>query len=106
MEILEKISIPKLETALAVKANTPGAAINIIQSVIFMVAANTDSKNETIGRFTSPTLESAIANIKQNTIIGTISPIAREWNGLLGINPRKIFKIFPCCCCIVAATVA
>ena len=104
--MLEKISMPKLETALAVRAKTPGAAINIIQSVIFIVAAKTDSKNETIGRLTSPTLESAIAKIKQNTIIGTISPTATEWNGLFGINPRNRFKIFPCCCCIVAATVA
>ena len=104
--MLEKISIPKLETALAVSAKTPGAARNIIQSVIFIVAAKTDSKNETIGLFTSPTLESAIAKIRQNTIIGTISPAATEWKGLLGINPRKRFRIFPCCCCIVAATVA
>ena len=54
------MSIPKLDTALAVKANTPGAAKYIIQSVIFIVAANTDSKNDTIGLFTSPTF--AIVN--------------------------------------------
>ena len=97
LEILAKISIPKLETALAVNANTPGAAKNIIQSVIFIVAAKTDSKNDTIGLFTSPTLARAIANIKTNTIIGTISPAANECIGLLGINPKKIFKILPCC---------
>ena len=76
--MLAKISIPKLDTALAVRANTPGAAKYIIQSVIFMVAANTDSKKETIGLFTSPTLARATANITINTIIGTISPEARE----------------------------
>ena len=76
--MLEKISIPKLDTALAVRAKTPGAAMNIIQSVIFIVAAKTDSKKETIGLFTSPTLDSAIAKITQNTIIGTMSPTATE----------------------------
>ena len=96
-EILINISIPKLETADAVKANTPGAAKNIIQSVIFMVAAKTDSKNETIGLFTSPTRASAIAKITTKTIIGTISPAANDWSGLLGIKPRKRFKILPCC---------
>lgn len=59
------MSIPKLETALAVNAKTPGAAKYIIQSVIFIVAAKTDSKNDTIGRFTSPTFASAIAKVGQ-----------------------------------------
>ena len=73
-----KISIPKLDTALAVNANTPGAAKYIIQSVIFIVAANTDSKNDTIGLFTSPTFAKATAKIKTKTMIGTISPAAKE----------------------------
>ncbi len=38
-EILWNISIPKLETAVAVRAKTPGAAKYIIQSVTFIVAA-------------------------------------------------------------------
>ena len=81
-EIAAKIPPPKLDTALAVNANTPGAANNIIQSVIFIVAANTDSKNETIGRFISPTLASASAKITTNKIIGTILPVETASNGL------------------------
>ena len=86
------MSIPKLDTALAVNANTPGAAKYIIQSVIFIVAANTDSKNDTIGLFTSPTFASAIANIRTNTMIGTMSPDANECIGLFGINPKNMSK--------------
>ena len=97
--------MPKLDTALAVKAKTPGAAKYIIQSVIFIVAAKTDSKKETIGLLTSPTFASATANIKTNTIIGTISPAANECIGLLGIKPKNMFKTL-CCCSIAAATEA
>ena len=60
--MLPKIARPKLPTAVAVKAKMPGAARYIIQSVTFIVAANTDSKKETIGRLISPIVARARAN--------------------------------------------
>ena len=103
--MLINISIPKLETAEAVNANTPGAAKNIIQSVIFIVAANTDSKKATIGLFTSPTFANATANIRINTIIETIWPEAKASKGLLGMKSRNMFNTLPCCS-IAVVTVA
>ena len=69
-----------------------------------IVAANTDSKNDTIGLFTSPTFASATANIRTNTMIGTMSPDANECIGLFGINPKNMLRILPCCCAIAVAT--
>ena len=95
-DILINISIPNAETATAVRTNTPGAAKHIIQSVIFIVAAKTDSK-KLYKRSVDFTNSSKCyrKKITANTIIGTISPAAIEERGFLGINPNTIFKRLP-----------
>ena len=80
-EIEPNIDKPKLATATVVKAKIPGAAKTIIQSVNFIVAANIDSKNETIGLLISPTLDKAKEKIKAKNIIGIISPLAKDSKG-------------------------
>ena len=65
---------PKLETALALSANIPGAARYIIQSVTFIVASKMLSNKDTNGREISPVRAKAIAKINANKITGIIFP--------------------------------
>ena len=95
---------PKEETATVVNANIPGAANIIIQSVIFIVAANTDSKKETMGLFISPTLDKANEKINAKKIIGIISPFASDSKGFCGIMLRNKLPICPFCCAITLLT--